>query len=445
MKRLLVFAVVVALSAGSGLAQPRRTVGRGGPQPLRDATTDNAASCDISTSPAATLLLPYFEVEIDKHVKEAKNTIFSVINTSRVPQIARVTVWSDEGYPALWFNLFLTGYGVQGISMYDVVGRGIVPSTSSLDPHGVKSASNGDNPRFVNLENCGASGGELPQAVLTSVQSVLTDGTGAAVGCRVGSQHENATGYVTIDVVNSCSNLSPLDISYYSQILSFDNVLTGDYERIDPDPKTGNYAGGNPLVHLKAVPEGGGPTNKTALPYTFYDRYTPSGARKIDRRQPLPAAFAARFIQGGKARFFTDYVIWREGASLGGSNCTNANSALAFEPAIRFDENENPAVLATSALSTTPMSASIATTSEMFPPVTGFNVTGWMLLNLDNKVGTRALGNPFSSQRPSQNWLIVRLSAEGRYAVDYDATSLRNGCVNTEPTTTAIIRQGNDR
>src|SRR5256885_9667186 len=128
MKRLLVFAVVVAFSAGSGFAQPRRTVGRGGPQPLRDATIDNAASCDISTSPAATLLLPYFEVEIDKHVKEAKNTIFSVINTSRVPQIARVTVWSDEGYPALWFNLFLTGYGVQGISMYDVVGQGIVPS-----------------------------------------------------------------------------------------------------------------------------------------------------------------------------------------------------------------------------------------------------------------------------------------------------------------------------
>src|SRR5947209_7768520 len=122
MKRTIVLAVAVALLAAGGFAQPRRAVR--GPQPLRDSTIDNNASCDITVSPAATLLLPYFEVEVDKHVLEAKNTIFSVVNTSKVPQIARVTVWSDEGYPALWFNIFLTGYGVQPISMYDVIGRG---------------------------------------------------------------------------------------------------------------------------------------------------------------------------------------------------------------------------------------------------------------------------------------------------------------------------------
>ena len=431
MKRVFVLAVAVALLASGGLAQVRRTVR--GPQPLRDSTIDNNASCDITVSPAATLLLPYFEVEIDKHVLEAKNTIFSVVNTSKVPQIARVTVWSDEGYPALWFNIFLTGYGVQPISMYDVIGRGVVPVATSQAPAGAKSMSNGENPRFVNIDACGATSGEIPPSTLTSLQSVLTNGTGATTGCRVGSQHDNATGYVTVDVVNSCSNLSPLDISYYSQVLSFDNVLTGDYERIDPDTKLGNYAGGNPLVHLKAVPEGGGPTNKTALPYTFYDRYTPAGARKIDRRQPLPASFAARYIQGGKAKFYTDYVVWREGVSVGAATCTSANEAMTFEPAVRFDESENPAVLATSKLTNTPMSTSVPTNSDMFPPVTGFNVTGWMLLNLDNKAGTRTLGNPYSTQRPSQNWLIVRLSAEGRYAVDYDATTLRNGCVNDQP------------
>jgi len=48
-------------------------------------------------------------------------------------------------------------------------------------------------------------------------------------------------------------------------------------------------------------------------------------------------------------------------------------------------------------------------------------------------------------RRFSQNWLIVRLSAEGRYAVDYDATSLRNGCVSTEPTTTAIVKTRGDQ
>jgi len=61
---------------------------------------------------------------------------------------------------------------------------------------------------------------------------------------------------------------------------------------------TGNYAGGNPMVHLRAVPEGGPPgalggvAVATNLPFTFYDRYTTGFARTIDRRQPLPSVFA---------------------------------------------------------------------------------------------------------------------------------------------------------
>ena len=66
-----------------------------------------------------------------------------------------------------------------------------------------------------------------------------------------------AVGYVTVDVVNSCSKASPLDPEYYAKTLLFDNVLTGDYERVMPDKAVGNYAGGNPLVHIRAIPEGG--------------------------------------------------------------------------------------------------------------------------------------------------------------------------------------------
>jgi len=433
------FAVAVALFAALANAEPHRASSPG-PLPLRDATIENNASCDITTSPAATLLLPYFEVETGKHVTEAKNTIFSVINTSRVPQIARVTIWSDQGYPALWFNVFLTGFSVESISLYDVLVNGAIPQTSNQVAHGARSAGNGDNPRFVALESCGSTGGALSKEVLANVQSILTNGTGASAGCSVGSVHENAAGYVTIDVVNSCSNLSPLEIGYYSQVLLYDNVLTGDFERIDPDTQSGNFAGGNPLVHLKAIPEGGGATSTTALPFTFYDRFTPPGARRIDRRQPLPASFAARFIQGGTAKFFTDFVLWREGAAPGRSSCTTANAAMGFDPAVRFDEDENPTVVASSALSNSPVAVSVATTSAMFPPLTGYSVTGWIIVNLDNHAGMRAAGpgNPYSSQRSSQNWLMVRLSAEGRYAVDYDATQLRNGCFTNAPVTSLV-------
>src|SRR5215471_9940004 len=101
-------------------------------------------------------------------------------------------------------------------------------------------------------------------------------------------------------------------------VILFDNVLTGDYERIDPREKTGNYAGGNPLVHIRAIPDGGqsGVALATPFPHTFYDRYMPPDARKIDRRQPLPSAFMARYIEGGPSGFLTDLTLGREGISI---------------------------------------------------------------------------------------------------------------------------------
>jgi hypothetical protein len=440
--KISLFAVALSLVALIAVADQKKAASP--PVQLRDATVDNNASCDISTSPAATLLLPYFEVDVHKHVSKAANTIFSVVNTSRAPQIVRVTIWSDQAYPALWFNMFLTGFDAKSISLYDVLANGRLPTTSNESPNGAKSAANSDNARHISVEGCAAGGGAMTPEVLANVQSILTTGSTGGSSCRVGSPHENASGYITVDVVNSCSSLSPFEMSFYSQVLLYDNVLTGDYERINPDTTFGNFAGGNPLVHIKAIPEGGGPTNSTPLPYTFYDRFTPPGARKIDRRQPLPSAFAARFIQGNRAQFSTDYVMWREGTTSGAASCTSANAAMSFDSPVRFDEDENPTVNASTAPNTAPVSAAIATSSAMFPPLNGYNVTGWMMLNLDNKAGVRAAGSPFSSSRPSQNWLIVRLSAEGRYAVDYDATSLRNGCVNNTPVT-AIVKVGGDQ
>src|SRR5947207_9629718 len=110
------WALLLAFIATTALAGTNRAVRPGVVIP--PTALDNNASCDIGTFPAATLLLPYFEVEVRKHVKDASNTIFTVINTSRQPQIARVTVWTDYGYPALWFNVFLTGYDVGSISLY---------------------------------------------------------------------------------------------------------------------------------------------------------------------------------------------------------------------------------------------------------------------------------------------------------------------------------------
>jgi len=108
-----------------------------------------------------------------------------------------------------------------------------------------------------------------------------------------------AIGYATIDVAATCSVALPIDPGYFSAEILFDNVLIGDYQDVNQSTTAGNYAGGNPLVHIRAIPEGGpaGSLVATNLPFTFYDRYQggalTSTARTVDRRQPLPSAFAA--------------------------------------------------------------------------------------------------------------------------------------------------------
>ncbi|MBV8543917.1 MAG: hypothetical protein JO088_04140, partial [Acidobacteria bacterium] len=46
---------------------------------------DNDATCDIKVGPAATLLLPYFEVDLEKTGEQT--TLFTITNVSRYSQI----------------------------------------------------------------------------------------------------------------------------------------------------------------------------------------------------------------------------------------------------------------------------------------------------------------------------------------------------------------------
>jgi hypothetical protein len=268
-------------------------------------TTHNDDSCDIGTYPAATLLLPYFEVDLS--ATPQATTIFSVTNVSATPQIANVTIWTDWAFPVISFPIFLTGYDVQPINLYDVIARGViggVGGTSTNSPNARDSRGQSTNPNLAttpltNLANplfltavasdCapGRMPREIPGGYAADVRAQLSTGrsTGAAISCPVlgegaqlGGNHGGnvAVGYITIDVVATCSPLLHTDPRYWDEIL-FDNVLTGDYQQIVTVGR-GDDAGGNPMVRIRAVPEGGaaGNTTPTALPYTFYDRYTTS-------------------------------------------------------------------------------------------------------------------------------------------------------------------------
>jgi hypothetical protein len=235
------------------------------------------------------------------------------------------------------------------------------------------------------------------------------------------------------------------------------------------------------MVHIRAVPEGGaaGANVVTALPYTFYDRYTPATNRVQDRRQPLPSTFAARFIQGGVGALATNYTIWREGFGNGACGASLAlNGALPALEIVRFDEHDNvnlpsPCHMTcpSPSIPTFPATSSTNTGSAYYPTVVfSPDVGGWMYLNLNNggstsySVTTRTVGGfptvitgpgsrsilaPSGSStigpRPSQNWVTITMFGNlgtKRVVAEFDAASLGNGCSPAALSTTAFLLLG---
>jgi len=398
------------------------------------ATVNNDDSCDVIVTPAATLLLPYFEVDLTP--ARAGTTLFTVINVTQLPQIARVTLWTDWSYPLLGFNIFLTGYDAQSIDLYDVLVAGRLSGlegTSSDVREGYRSLDNDQNP-LLDIADCDNLAVQLPTVFREPLVQALTTGRSARLcsGRRVGGEHAHAVGYVTIDLAASCGVLLPTDPAYFTSGILFDNVLTGDYEHVN---RAQNLARGGPLVHIRAIPEGGPagahPTNFTT---TFYSNYQNGGT--ADRRQPLPSVFAARWIEESDGPLETNFTIWREGITRAHSGCAVAsNSALTVAGIVRFDDDENPVAIADcqncAARPLLPSSSRPSSDDSVFPPNAGGATSGWMYLNLNNQ-GVF----PFRPFRvASQNWVTVSMSSEGRHEVEFDTASLGNGCTPSVPPT----------
>jgi len=503
MKKLHVMAIVATLlTVGSAFAQahgrlftqanatfaPAATGAFGGPG--GPSTTNNDDSCDISTAPAATLLLPYFEVDFNSAQASAVTTLFTITNVSNVPQIAHLTIWTDWSFPVLDFNIFLTGYDVQSINLYDVLARGIIaPNTGTSNTTALGKSLGGAGATTLSLNNttgnpninnaaatadCSGLVGDISRLpILQDVKTALTTGIYASFcgSSRVGGTHANAVGYITIDVDSDCTTSLPNTGAYFASEILYDNVLIGDYQSVNPTVVTGtNGASGGTLVHIRAIPEGGPrgsfATVTSNLPFTFYDRYTATGLpvgapRNVDRRQPLPSTFAARYIEGGVSTFGTNMKIWREGINVAACTTATANSALAVSEIVRFDEHENflanitPPGLIISPVPpgapgvSLPETSSTPTSNTAVFPAMNFisgDVAGWMYLNLNNggsvnfsAQGARLPVNTpaqniagFATNgtvvRPSQNWVIVSMVAQGRFSVDFNAAWLGNGC-----------------
>jgi hypothetical protein len=301
----------------------------------------------------------------------------------------------------------------------------------------------------MDFSRCATLTGAIPEFFQTRMQTAFTEGTVGGVpgdddfpACEnVGNEHENAVGYATIDVVNLCTTSLPTDgDDYFATEIRFDNVLIGDYQQVNSGE---DFAQGNPMVHIRAIPELNGNVgiNPTNFDRTFYSRYQTAND-VVDRRQPLPSTFAARWINGGTGDFQTSFKIWREGVN-DGTDCETVeeNGTLVVAESVFFDEHENgegnapeegdispvigPGVSTLPETSRTP----IAPGSDVFPQsILGTTTAGWAYLNLHNPADP-------DDDFATQNWVVVSMRAEDRYSVDFDAAWLGNGCSPVAPTT----------
>jgi hypothetical protein len=396
----------------------------------------NAVICTVDDVPGATLLLPYFEVDLAN--TNGVTTLFSINNASATAVLAHVVVWSDLSVPVLDFNVYLTGYDVQSINMRDIL-AGNLPQTASAgqDPTDAISPK-GDFSQDINFASCTGQlpTGALPATFVSHLQTALTGQFSNLLGGCAGLAYGDniARGYVTVDTVNNCTLRFPGDLGYFGAGGSGDatnqNVLWGDYFYVN---SATNRADGETLVHIEASATN--PETSVSGQYTFYGRYVNWTA--VDNREPLATNFAVRFLNGGPFSGGTNLIAWRDSkVRQGAFKCgtTPAWYPLGQEQIVIFDEQEHPSVPTTIPVSPQPPQSGIipfpaetqstAVGGAAFPVPYKF---GWLFLNLNTTVA--AAGSvPPEDPAAAQAWVEAVMSALGRYSVGFDAIKLDSAC-----------------
>ena len=419
-----------------------------------------AAFAEIGTIddvPAATLLLPYFEVNLDS--QDGITTLFSVNNASATAAVAHVTFWTDQSIPTLDFDIYLTGYDVQTINIRDIF-NGNLPRTAddgsdladTISPQGVLSQDINFPGSTGPCANPYPATGALSAALIDHIVKSHTGQFSSLYGGCSGANHGDniARGYITVDSVTSCNLSFPSDAGYFTTLADNRNILWGDYFYVN---SAENFASGETLVHIEAC------TGGTAAPtfsgyvgngasqcpfafaagdYTFYGRYNAVAGQ--DQREPLASTFASRYINGGSFNGGTDLIVWRDSKTrpVGANGTHSCSSVPSWYPlnqsdVVAFDEIENPTDLCFQGDNVSPPTGGANTCfpleaqrvsllggnfgDDPLPPAP----FGWIYLNLNH---TLASGDPYPGV--AQNWVSTDMKAEGRFEVGFDAIQLDN-------------------
>jgi hypothetical protein len=371
------------------------------------------SNCRLDDQPAATLLFPYFQVDLDDPA--GATTLLSIGNSFSASTQARVVLWTDWGVPTLAFDIFLTGFDIQTLNLRDLF-QGNLPRT------GTEVSPSGPFSRELVADGCGdptpsalsVLDRDTLRAAHTGQPLPLSDPPLCAAGASLGA----AVGYVTVDVVNRCtppavgsSRNTPADPLYFSAggrgLASDVNVLWGDWIEIDPGK---SFAGSQSAVHIVADPTFFRPGD-----YTFYGRYVGFDTR--DDRAPLSGLFQARVLSGGPFGGSSELVVWRDTreASPAPRPCGTTPRWLPLGEAqiAFFDEEENP--------------ISIGETNA-FPRAVQRVAIGGADLPTDAPFGWAMLDLWHANLTHAQAWVGVRMNAGGSIWVGHRAVRADDLC-----------------
>jgi len=287
---------------------------------LAVAGTGYAVTCAYDNVPAATLLVPYWKVSLNGATdfpipSGGTDTLVSVVNVSTPGVIAHVTVWNKYSKAVIDFNLPLTGKDVVSFSMRDIMNGKLSPNLPQYDtkdypvdpcglvnpglPSAIYQPSVGwaanqfirfSHPDSIslgtdvlrsisqyNLTSADAIGPLFRPTVwhsldqsgdynnwTTSAQTNVLDTDNPQCGwAAADTVYKDAlSGYITIDVVNYCTNFFPDQTDFYTKdaiattgwtyagYTYTPNCLIGDVFYVDSAANGGNISG-DPAVAVE--------------------------------------------------------------------------------------------------------------------------------------------------------------------------------------------------
>jgi hypothetical protein len=257
------------------------------------ASTADASFLSSDPVRGATLLLPYFEVDLDS--PNGGDTTFRIHNGQATrAAVAHVTLWTDWAIPTFAFDIVLNVSEQREVFLREVF-NGRIPAPSS--PFVALPAQ----AQGVSLSGCSSS--VIDAATIAHIRAAHTGQASALfLGQCSGVDHGDnlARGFVTVDITSDCAgDAAPSSPDYFGEdgVAGNSNSLWGYYAITDRGSGT---AFGEMMLPIEA--------NANVSGATFYSEFAGTGS--ADLRERFSPTWGASFIGGEDSG--TDVILWRD-------------------------------------------------------------------------------------------------------------------------------------